>query len=260
MAQTISSGVDIRVEEGGQGGRGGPTLVLLHGLGANAEVWQGMLPLVRAEWPGRWIAPDLRGHGKSGHRGPYSYAGHAADVAGLLQQDEEAIVVGHSMGGAIGMVLASQWYGVVVRKVIAFGVKIRWTPEEIAKARQLAKAPVRWFDGQAEAVERYLKVSGLFGLIDPASPAAQSGVRHANGRYRLASDPLINAAVGPEVAWLIGAAHAPVRLAAGAKDPMVNLADMLPFDAKAKIFDGAGHNLQVEQPAALWQFVRGETL
>jgi pimeloyl-ACP methyl ester carboxylesterase len=46
------------------GGSGEPTLVLLHGLGANAGVWQNLLPLIEKHWPGRWMAPDLPGHGQ----------------------------------------------------------------------------------------------------------------------------------------------------------------------------------------------------
>jgi len=39
---------------------------------------------------------------------------------------------------------------------------------------------------------------------------------------------------------------------------MVNAADMAPFDAHAHVFEGAGHNAQVEQPRELWQFIREE--
>src|SRR3989442_169767 len=141
------------------GGSGSPTLLLIHGLGANADVWA---PLEKhlAEWPGRWLAPDLRGHGRSPHAAPYGYAGHAADVADMLRQDEEVTVVGHSMGGVVGMALATGWFGIRVRKVIAFGVKIRWAPDEFSKLHALARAPVRFFDNRSEAIERYLKVSG----------------------------------------------------------------------------------------------------
>lgn len=233
------------------GGRAGPTLVLLHGLGANADVWKRFA----AAWKGRWIAPDLRGHGRSAHQPPYSYGAHAADVADLLSQDEEIFVVGHSMGGVVAMALASGWYGVRVRHVIAFGVKIRWTGDEVAKLHALARAPARWFDTQAEAVERYLKVSGLSGLLDPSSPEALSGVREENGRFRLAADPMINAVAGPDVGAFVAAAKAPVRFAAGSKDQMVTAADMQAFDPDPFIFDGAGHNVHVERPDALIQLV-----
>jgi len=253
MAGKIATGVDIWAEEGGSGGH---TLVLLHGLGANADVWEGMKPIVRKEWPGRWLIPDLRGHGRSGHRAPYSYAGHAADMAALLKQHEEVVLVGHSMGGVISIALASGWFGVRVRHVVAFGMKIRWVPEEVAKLYLLAQAPVRWFETQAEAVDRYLKVSGLIGLIDPASPAALSGIREEQGKFRLASDPMINAAAGPDVAAFVAASRAPIRMGAGVEDPMVTAADMQPFDSNPEMFEGVGHNVHVERPAELWQFVR----
>ena len=186
MARRVDTGVELYVEEGGAPG---PTLLLLHGLGATGDVWKRMVPFIEKNWKGRWLIPDFRGHGRSAHRGPYSYATHAADVAGLLKQDEEVTIAGHSMGGAVAIALATGWFGVRVNRALVFGMKIRWTPEETAKINQVAAAPVRWFDTEAEAVERYLKVSGLIGLVAADSPEAHSGVRHENGRYRLAADP-----------------------------------------------------------------------
>ena len=254
MTRKIAAGVDVYVEEGGSGT---PTLLLLHGLNANGDVWEGWKPILRARWPGRWVIPDLRGHGRSAHRAPYSYGGHAADMAALLSQDEETIVVGHSMGGIVALALATGWYGLRVRQVAAFGIKIRWTPEEEAKLQQFAQSPIGWFDTEAVAVDRYLKVSGLIGLIDPLASAALSGVRTENGRFRLAADPLIHAAVGPKVEDFVAAAKAPLRLAAGSNDPMVSADDMKAFDPTPMLFDRAGHNPHVEQPEAVWQFVRG---
>lgn len=252
MSRMVSGGVDLWVEEGGAGD---PTLVLLHGLGCNADVWDGLKPGVRERWPGRWLIPDLRGHGRSGHRAPYSYAGHAADIAALIGQHEAAVVVGHSMGGVVAMALATGWFGVTVSQVVAFGIKIRWTAEEVAKLHQLARAPVRWFDGRAEAVDRYLKVSGLIGLVAPDAPAALSGVREEGGRFRLASDPAINAAAGPAVEDFVAAMHAPLHLAAGAKDPMVTGDDMRAFRADAEVFPGIGHNVHVERPDLIWRMI-----
>jgi pimeloyl-ACP methyl ester carboxylesterase len=42
-----------------QGGSGEPVLLLLHGLGATGDVWDGWRPLLARRWPGRWLAPDL---------------------------------------------------------------------------------------------------------------------------------------------------------------------------------------------------------
>jgi pimeloyl-ACP methyl ester carboxylesterase len=237
------------------GGAGRPTLLLLHGLGANAAVWTNMLSTIQSQWPGRWLAPDLRGHGRSPHAAPYGFAVHAADVAGLLEQDEEIVVLGHSMGGAVGMALASGWFGVTVRQVVVFGVKLVWSIEETAKARELGRTPTRWFATPEEAIKRYLRVSGLKGLIDPASPVALSGIAEEAGRFRLAADPRINSVVGPPIEDLIAAMRAPLRLAAGERDPMVTVEQMRRVDARAVIIPGTGHNPHVEAPEFVWSLV-----
>jgi pimeloyl-ACP methyl ester carboxylesterase len=246
-------GVSIEFNAGGEGAEGVPTLVLLHGLGVNTRAWDAFLPLVKKHWPGRWIAPDLRGHGRSGHRPPYSYGTHAADVAGLLMQDEDIAVIGHSMGGVVAMALATGWFGPQVRCALAFGVKLSWQDEEVEKLRQLATGPARLFDTHKEAVERYMLVSGMKGLIAADSQTALSGVSEIDGKFRLTSDPAINAVAGPPVEAFFHAAAAPVRLAAGAGDVMVTRRQMNALDPEAVVVDGAGHNLHIERPDALWE-------
>ena len=93
-----------------RGGRGERLLVLLHGMGANASVWERMLPLIEGAWRGRWLAPDLRGHGRSVRDGPYGFGMHAADVAALIAPEppDSVTLVGHSFGGAVAALVASQ--------------------------------------------------------------------------------------------------------------------------------------------------------
>src|SRR5688572_11474623 len=131
-----------------RGGKGEPVLVLLHGLGAHSGVWEGMLALADRHWPGRWIAPDLRGHGGSPWADEYHLHDYAGDVADVLRDAgaaEGAVVLGHSMGGAVGLALASGKHGVTPARVLAFGVKVAWTPEETAWLANLAKSPVKAF-------------------------------------------------------------------------------------------------------------------
>src|SRR5215469_15839706 len=214
---------DLWIEEGGSGA---PALLLLHGLGGNAAVWEKLRPIIERRWPGRWLAPDLPGHGRSPHWPPYSLGRHAAAVAALFDPGEQIVALGHSMGGAVAMALASGWFGVAVTRVVAFGVKLVWQEEEIAKARALAQAPARRFATRAEAVERYLRVAGLSGLVDPEAAAAQMGVVADGSDFRLASDPRIGEVVGAPIEQIIAAMRAPLRLAAGARDPMVTLEQM----------------------------------
>src|SRR5205085_6793826 len=102
-------------------------------------------------------------------------------------------------GGALAALAASNRFGVAARHVIAIGVKIRWSDEEISRAHELARRPARGFATREEAIERYLKISGLAGLADPASDEAAAGVLGEAGAWRVAMDPRVFAAVGPSV-------------------------------------------------------------
>lgn len=208
-----------------RGGSGERLFVLLHGLGANASVWSRMTPLIETSRLGRWIAPDLRGHGRSVQEPPYGFGMHAADVADLIASEGsgEVTLIGHSFGGVVAALVATGWFGSPVRDVAAFGVKIDWTADEIGKARDMAQRPQRTFTTRAEAVDRYLKVSGLTGLLDPSSSAASLGVVGSDGRYRVAMDMRAYGAVGPSIEGLLRLADVPLRLAAGSKDPMSHL-------------------------------------
>jgi pimeloyl-ACP methyl ester carboxylesterase len=240
-----------------RGGHGDRLLVLLHGMGANAEAWEPLRPWIERDWRGRWLAPDLRGHGRSAREGPWGVGVHAADVAGLIAAEAPGpvTVVGHSFGGAVGALVASGWFGPRVRDVAAFGVKIEWTEHEVARAHDLAGRPAAVFPTRAEAVARYLRIAGLAELAPTSSATATVGVVGDGGRFQVAVDPRAHGAVGPSVAGLLRLAAAPLRLAAGERDPMVTLEQMRRIDPAARIFDGAGHNAHWETPEQVWAFI-----
>jgi pimeloyl-ACP methyl ester carboxylesterase len=91
-----------------EGPPNGPPLVLLHGLGRRWQVFLPLIPALSMRW--HIIAPDFRGHGKSGRvvRG-YHGVQYAEDVARLLRErvQQPAVIFGHSLGGMIGMWVAS---------------------------------------------------------------------------------------------------------------------------------------------------------
>jgi pimeloyl-ACP methyl ester carboxylesterase len=241
------------------GGTGDSLLVLLHGLGATAAVWRRLLPLVAESWPGRWAAPDLRGHGLSVSEAPYGYAVHAGDVAELATElgAPGVTVLGHSFGGVVGAVLGGGWYGVDVHRVVALGVKIDWTEDEVGRARAMSVRPPQVFATAAEAADRHVKLAGLHGLVDPVDPVAQAGVRRTHGGWVAALDPRAFGAVGPPVETVLARCAAPLRLAAGASDAMVGLDTMQRIDPDAVLIDGAGHNAHWETPEAVWRLVAG---
>lgn len=240
-----------------RGGSGEPLVVLLHGLGANRAVWQRMIDIAGKHWPGRWMAPDLRGHGRSLCEGPYGYAMHAADIAELIRDEPDGNVTlaGHSFGGVVAALTGTGWFGPRVKDIAAFGVKIVWTAEEETKTRELALRPARVFVTQAEAIDRFLKLSGLFGLVDPASDTVATGITGSEGEWRVAMDPRCYGAVGPSIEQVLRLSTAPLRLAAGENDPMVSLDQMRGIDPAAKTFAGAAHNAHWERPELVWDFI-----
>lgn len=240
------------------GGSGDRLMVLLHGMGAQGSVWSGMAPLLAANWAGRWLAPDLRGHGRSVHAGPYAIGSVAADIAALIAAEAPRAVtlVGHSFGGAIAAVLASDLFGVKADHVFAIGVKLVWTDAERTKAHEMARRPAMTFADRAEAIARSLKLAGLAGLVDPGSPEAAEGVvADAHGGYRAALDPRAFAAVGPDIKKLLRGCTAPLHLLAGENDPLVSLEQMREIDREAVVISGSGHNVHVEAPDQVWRLI-----
>lgn len=97
-------GGDLRV---GRWGESGPVVLGLHGITAHHQCWPFVARALATHH--RFIAPDLRGRGGSRNLpGPWGMAAHADDAAAVLGSvtDEPAVVVGHSMGAFVALVLA----------------------------------------------------------------------------------------------------------------------------------------------------------
>ena len=227
-----------------RGGTRAPLVLLLHGLGATADVWGG----VGAALGDRaWAAPDLPGHGGSPTLSEYTFAGVADAVAPLLDP-AGTVVVGHSFGGVVGLHLAQR---PGVRAVVGLGVKVAWTRDELARAAAAAERPPPVFASRDEALARHLRVSGLDGLLDPTDPALEAGVRRSGTGWRTAFDPRAFAVGEPGMAGLVAAATVPVLLARGEHDPMVTTAQLAELVSDPVVLAGLGHNAHVERPAAV---------
>ena len=109
-----------------------PTVVLLHGLSANANEFCGLIEggLGRAH---RVIAPDLRGRGKSSKpESGYSMGDHAADVIALLDHLglQQVVMGGHSFGALLAIYLAAHCPE-RVSKVIVIDAAIVFHPDVV---------------------------------------------------------------------------------------------------------------------------------
>lgn len=242
-----------------QGGVGEPVVLLLHGMSCTGAVFRGLTDILDRNWPGRWIAPDFRGHGRSPHAGVYGMELHAADVAALVAGEDNIYLVGHSMGAQCALVLASGWFGFTPRAVITIGLAVDWGNEARDRIDRLVHTPVRWFESEAEARERFVRVNGLEGFVDPAGDVAATGISRENGRWRLACDNRVAMVVSSSAREAFAAANAPVTLVRGEHDPMVTQDEHRSLDGVSIAVPGCGHNVHVERPDAIWDILRCAT-
>lgn len=254
MGEYQRGGAGLWLEQGGSGTR---LLVLLHGMGATSAVWRPFSRILGERWPGRWLAPDLRGHGRSARAASYSFGLFAEDVAALLRQPspEPITVLGHSMGGVVGLALASGWFGIDVVAAVGVGIKVAWTEPELERMRDLAARDPRWFDERREAETAALRLAGLQDLAGLESDLLDGTVSEEGGRYRLSWDSRAALVGAPPMRGLLAAAQGQVVLARGARDPMVSAEQLRALPATVLDLQGAGHNVQVEDPEGLWSLL-----
>lgn len=90
--------------------REGTALLFIHGFSNEAHIWDDVAPGLAPYY--RVLAMDLRGHGDSDWHpeGKYDYSEHVNDVLALLDHLglERVVIVAHSLGGRVAMLLAGQ--------------------------------------------------------------------------------------------------------------------------------------------------------
>lgn len=123
------------------------TVLAIHGVTASHISWAPVAELLTSARGLRLVAPDLRGRGRSASLpGPWGMATHARDLAAVLERlgSADAVVLGHSMGGFVGVVFASLYPSLTSALVLVDGglplalpggpVPNDLTPEEALRA------------------------------------------------------------------------------------------------------------------------------
>ncbi len=125
-------------------GSGDPALVFLHGWCDSSEVWtETMVDFARAH---HCLAPDMRGHGKSGQPRDFCYLTEAlandvvavCEAAGVTQP----VLVGHSFGGMLAAVVAARFPG-FARAVVIEDQALDFRPlgEQLRSMEQVIRSP-----------------------------------------------------------------------------------------------------------------------
>jgi pimeloyl-ACP methyl ester carboxylesterase len=252
MLQEIR-GKKLAIEKQGTG----DPVVLLHGLGSTANVWE---PAVRALADKfTLLRYDLEGAGRSGLAGALSIDGWVADLAAILDRHEitKARFVGHSLGTLILQHFAARHPDRVV-KLALLGVN-RAPPEARRQAVRDRAAKVR-----AEGIEA-IADNVVKGGLSPHSLAAKPEVvafvrelllrQDAEGYARSCEAMAASVAVDPKTI------ACPVLLISGADDAVSppasgeGLAGDLPNGKFLRLQD-CGHWLPIEQPTAVNEALR----
>jgi NADP-dependent 3-hydroxy acid dehydrogenase YdfG len=143
----------------------GPPLVFLHGGFLDHRMWEDQIPVFAEHY--RVIAPDARGHGRSGNAtGPFR---HTDDLAALLRRLDTgpAILVGLSMGGGIAIDTALEHPGLVAAVIVSgVGTSEPYFEEPWAQEAFAAMGAAMAAGDPEGAIEAHLRFAAEFGPAD----------------------------------------------------------------------------------------------
>jgi 3-oxoadipate enol-lactonase len=201
-----------------------PPLVLLHGLGDDASVWE-MVGEDLAQYF-RVLAIDLRGRGLSDRPGAYSFELMRDDVLGVLDRLglDRINLLGHSMGGTVAYLIAEKEPDRIVRLVLE-DTPPPWPWERAVPERPQEPLPFDW------AV-----VPAIYGQLNHPDPAWRDQITGIRA-------PTLIIGGGPD-------SHIP-------QDKLEEAAARLP-DGTLQVIP-AGHHAHAERPAEFTAAVLGSS-
>lgn len=241
----------------------GPAILLVHGLGGAASNWVSVAPALAATH--RVLVPDLPGHGGSSPAtGARDLTPFADALAALLDCEGAlpACVVGHSLGGLVGIRLAVRHPGTAAGLLLAATAGISSTRAYAKVATRVLGvlrpgtrlAPHRERIGASPALRR--AVFGWWGAADTTalSPTAVDGFLAG---WESHTDTLraARAMVGDDVRVDLGHVRCPCLVLWGARDNQVGIGDGFDFArrlrAPIRVIPDCGHLLIGERPDAV---------
>ncbi len=226
----------------------GIDIVFVHGAGGTHRIWGHQ---VQGLAGANTYALDLPGHGRSDGEGRDSIAGYSQVVLRFLDalEIERAILVGHSMGGAITQWTALHAPGRLIGiGLVGTGARLRVLPAILT--------------GLETEFEKTIDLIVKYAFAPGADQALVDGGREEwlNNRPAVAHDDFL-ACDRFDVMTRVGEIWLPAAVIVGAQDQLTPvkyarfLADHLP-DAELTVVENAGHMVMVEQPVAVTEALR----
>jgi pimeloyl-ACP methyl ester carboxylesterase len=233
----------------------GPAVILIHGLGWDAQrLWHKQIAvLAEAGW--QVIAPDMRGVGKSAMLNqPISIRDYADDIVGLMSEAQvgSAVLVGFSMGCLIAADLAARLGSQTGGLVLACGGLRSTTDGASATEQMLARAKV--LGPKAFAAEQSAMVFGeTYVIQNPKAVTAFAAWRAKMDQPSL--HHAFRAGYGCDYEGVVAKLTCPISIIAADQDRFLPLdaAKVLArklSDAPVHVIKDSGHMAPVEQPQA----------
>jgi pimeloyl-ACP methyl ester carboxylesterase len=170
---------------------GQPTLLFAHGFGQTRGAWNAATETMASKGC-RCVSFDSRGHGESDRvpGGEYHMEQFVDDLLGLARaQPEPPILVGASMGGLLGLVLAGEVRPMPFRAMVLVDITPRWETSGVERILAFMQAHPDGFSSYAEAAEQiaaYLPQRRERKSEQQLRPLLREG---ADGRLRWHWDP-----------------------------------------------------------------------
>jgi pimeloyl-ACP methyl ester carboxylesterase len=172
---------------------GSPTLLFAHGFGQTRGAWNGAAAVL-AEAGCRCVTFDSRGHGESDRVADAGYHmdQFADDLLRLAAaQPQPPILVGASMGGLLGIVIAGEMRPSPFRALVLVDITPRWETAGVERILAFMQAHPDGFADYAEASEQiagYLPQRRERKSEEQLRPLLREG---ADGRLRWHWDPAL---------------------------------------------------------------------
>ena len=232
----------------------GPTLLLLHGIGASATAWSAQMERLGGEFT--CLAPDLPGYGDSPDPTGTGLGAIAADVADVLD-GQPAHVLGVSFGALTALALARARPELVTSLVLADATLGRASSTLEERERWLRHREGLANDLATRSVERAGEIAGRNATPEVIQEIARHMRRARPSGYMAVARAIAKTDARP---WLGGIGQ-PALLLCGEDDRVTGmgvsqtLLDQLP-NAELVVIVGAGHAPHVEQPDRFAEAVR----
>ena len=99
-------------------GETGQVIVIIHGLFGSSDNWRGIAKSLSTDY--QVYSIDLPNHGRSQHSDEMGYQDMAALFGQLWQelQLDDIVLIGHSIGGKLAMVLAEQYQDLIAKLIV----------------------------------------------------------------------------------------------------------------------------------------------